>query len=146
MARIQVSAVINRPVEEVFAVLSNDENRPKWSSTTIDVKKTSEGPIGIGTTWRSVERIFRRRIERESVFTEYEPNRKITQKSTSGPVPFEVRLICEPVEGATRVIVIAEVQPSGFFKLADPLFERLRKRQFEIDLADLKQGLEAHAF
>ena len=146
MARIQVSTVINRPVEEVFGVLSNDENRPKWSSTTIDVKKTSEGPIGIGTTWRAVDRIFRRRIERESVFTEYEPNRKITQKSTSGPVPFEVRLICEPVEGATRVIVIAEAQPSGFFKLAGPLFERLRKRQFESDLADLKQGLEAHAF
>ena len=109
-------------------------------------EKTSEGPIGIGTTWRAVDRIFRRRIERESVFTEYEPNRKITQKSTSGPVPFEVRLICEPVEGATRVIVIAEAQPSGFFKLAGPLFERLRKRQFESDLADLKQGLEAHAF
>ena len=146
MARIQVSTVINRPVEEVFGVLSNEENRPKWSSTTIEVQKTSEGPIGIGTTWRSVDRIFRRRIERESVFTEYEPNRKITQKSTSGPVPFEVRLICEPVEGATRVIVIAEAQPSGFFKLAGPLFERLRKRQFESDLADLKQGLEAHAF
>ena len=109
-------------------------------------EKTSEGPIGIGTTWRAVDRIFRRRIERESVFTEYEPNRKITQKSTSGPVPFEVRLICEPVEGATRVIVIAEAQPSGFFKLAGPLFERLRKRQFETDLANLQQGLEAHAF
>jgi uncharacterized membrane protein len=146
MAGIEVSTVITRPVEEVFAVLGNEENRPKWSSTSIEVKKTSEGPIGVGTTWRAVDRIFGRRMERESVFIEYEPNRKITQKSTSGPVPFEVRSIYEPVEGGTRVIVTAEAQPSGFFKLAGPLLARMRKRQFETDLANLKALLEAHAF
>ena len=146
MAKIEVSTVINRPVEEVFAVLSNEEKRPKWSSTTIEVKKTSEGPIGVGTTWRAVDRIFGRRMERESVFTEYEPNRRIIQKSTSGPVPFEVQSIYEPVDGGTRVIVIAEAQPSGLFKLAGPLLMRIRKRQFARDLANLKAMIEAHTF
>lgn len=146
MAKIAVSTVINRPVEEVFAVLSNEENRPKWSSTTMEVKKTSEGPIGAGTTWRGVDRIFGRRMERESVFTEFEPNRKITQKSTSGPVPFEIQLMYEPVEGGTRVIVIAEAQPRGLFKLAGPLLMRLRKRQFVTDLANVKAMIEANAF
>ena len=146
MARIEISTVITRPVEEVFAVLSNEEHRPKWSSTTIEVTKTSAGPIGVGTTWRSVDRIFGRRMERESMVTEYEPNRKITQRSTSGPVPFEVRSIYEPVEEGTRVIIIAEAQPSGLFKLAGPLLERVRKRQFETDLASLKEQIEAHAF
>lgn len=146
MAKIAVSTVINRPVEEVFAVLSNEENRPKWSSTTMEVKKTSEGPIGAGTTWRGVDRIFGRRMERESVFTEFEPNRKITQKSTSGPVPFEVQLMYEPVEGGTRVIVITEAQPRGLFKLAGPLLMRLRKRQFVTDLANVKAMIEANAF
>src|SRR5215212_8073223 len=145
MARIEISTVINRPVEEVFGVLSNEEHRPKWSSTTIEVTKTSAGPIGVGTTWRTVDRIFGRRMERESVVTEYEPNRKITQKSTSGPVPFEVRFIYKPTAGGTRVIVIAEAQPSGLFKLAGPLFMRLRKRQFARDLANLKAMIEAHA-
>jgi len=124
MAKIEVSTVINRPVEEVFAVLSDEENRPKWSATTLEVKKTSQGPIGAGTTWRGVDKIFGRQMERESVFTAYEPNRKITQQSTSGPVPFEVQFMYEPVEGGTRVIVIAEAQPRGFFKLAGPLLMR----------------------
>jgi len=145
MAKIEVSTVIYRPIEEVFAVLSNEENRSKWSSTTIEVKKTSEGPIGVGTTWRGVDRIFGRQMERESVYTEYEPNRKITQKSTSGPVPFEVQFLYEPIAGGTRVIVIAEAQPSGLFKLAGPLFMRLRKRQFASDLATFKAMIEAHA-
>src|SRR6266540_2588692 len=145
MAKIEVSTVITRPLEEVFAVLSNEENRPKWSSTTIEVKKTSEGPIGVDTTWRGVDRIFGQRMERESVYTEYEPNRKITQKSTSGPVPFEVQFIYEQTAGGTRVILIAEAQPSGLFKLAGPLLMRLRKRQFARDLANLKAMIEAHA-
>jgi uncharacterized protein YndB with AHSA1/START domain len=79
MIKIEVSTVIDRPLEDVFAVLSNEENRPKWSSTSIEVKKTSEGPIGVGTTWRGVYKIFGKRMERESVYTEYEPNRKITR-------------------------------------------------------------------
>jgi len=145
MAKIEVSTVIYRPIEEVFAVLSNEENRSKWSSTTIEVKKTSEGPIGVGTTWRGVDRIFGRQMERESIYTEYEPNRKITQKSTSGPVPFKVQFIYKPTSGGTRVIVIAEAQPRGLFKLAGPLFMRLRKRQFARDLANLKAMIEAHA-
>jgi carbon monoxide dehydrogenase subunit G len=85
-------------------------------------------------------------LQRESVFTEYEPNRKITQKSTSGSVPFEVQLMCEPVEGGTRLIVIAEAQPRGLFKLVGPLLVRLRKRQFASDLANLKAMIEANAF
>jgi uncharacterized membrane protein len=148
MAKIEVSTVINRPVEEVFAVLSNEENRPKWSSTTIEVKKTSEGPIGVGTTWRAVDRIFGRRMERDSVYTAYELHRKLTQKSTSGPVPFEVQSIYEPVDGGrgTRVIIIAEAQPSGLFKLAGSFLMMIRKRQFARDLANLKAMIEAHTF
>jgi uncharacterized protein YndB with AHSA1/START domain len=146
MAKIEVSTVINRPVEDVFAVLSNEENRSKWSSTTIEVTKTSEGPIGVGTTWRGVDRIFGRQMERDSVYTEYELNRKVTQKSTSGPVPFEVQFIYEPTMGGTRVIVIAEARPRGLFKLAGALLMRIRERQFATDLATLKAMIEANAF
>lgn len=145
IAKIEVSTVISQPVEEVFAVLSNEENRPKWSATTIEVKKTSAGPIGAGTTWRGVDRIFGRRLQRASIFTEYKLNRKITQKTTSGSVPFEVQLMYESVEGGTRVIVIAEAQLSGLFKLVGPLLRRLRKRQFASDLANMKAMIESNA-
>ncbi len=65
MARLECSVTIDRPVEEVFAFLSNYENDPKWSSATVEGKKTSEGPIGVGTTWRSVSKVLGRRTEVE---------------------------------------------------------------------------------
>lgn len=145
MAKFEISTVINRPVEEVFAVMSNAENILKWQSGTIEAEKTSDGPIGVGTTWRSVSRFLGRRIESESEFTEYELNRKLGFKSKSGPIQFEVRMTFERVEGGTRINTKFEAEIGGFFKLAEPLVVSMGKRQLEGDLANLKDLMEAHA-
>ena len=51
MVKIEVSAVIDRPVEDVFAFMSNPENDPQWQSDTAETKITSQGPMGVGTTY-----------------------------------------------------------------------------------------------
>jgi len=145
MAKLEISTVINRPVEEVFAVLGNPENTPKWSSGSSEVKITSEGPIGVGTTYRSVRTFLGRRRESASEIIEYEPNRRYTHKSISGPFPLESLMTFERVEGGTRVTVTGVGEPGGFFKLAWPLLVSMMKRGFEADLANLKNLMEAHA-
>jgi uncharacterized membrane protein len=145
MARLEISTVINRPVEEVFAFLSNPENSPKWSSGSSDVKITSAGPIGVGSTYQSVRTVLGRRIESENEVTAYEPNRSYATKSKSGPVPMESRVTFERVEGGTRVTGTLVGDPGGFFKLAEPLLVSMIKRQLEADLANLKDLMEAHA-
>ena len=144
MAKLEISTVINRPVEEVFAFLSNPENDPKWRSG-IEVKKTSEGPIGVGATYRTVVTALGRRIEGEIEFTEYEPNRGYAVKSKSGPFPVENGVTFERVEGGTRVTLTTVAEPGGFFKLAEPLLVSMVKRQFEADFVNLKDLMEAHA-
>ncbi len=145
MAKLEISIVINRPVEEVFAFLSNPENGPKWSSGGAEVKKTLEGPIGVGATYRSVRTFLGQRIEGENEVTEYEPNRSYATKSKSGPFPIQGRVTFERVEGGTRVSGTLVGEPSGFFKLAEPLLVSMFKRQFEADLANLKDLMEARA-
>ena len=145
MATIEISTVINRPVEEVFAFASNYENNSKWISGVIEVKKTSEGPIGVGTTYRTVLTFLGRRVESEAECTEYEPNRRYAMKSTSGPFPVENRTTFERAEGGTWVTFSTVAEPGGFFKLAEPLLVSMVKRQFEADFANLKDRMEAHA-
>jgi uncharacterized membrane protein len=145
MAKLEISTVIKRPVEEVFAFLSNYENTPKWSSSSSEVKISSAGPLGVGTTYRTVVRFLGRRIEGETEFTEYEPNRSYAAKSISGPFPVENRVTFERVEGGTRVTFSTVAEPGGFFKLAEPLLVSMVKRQFEADFANLKDLMEAHA-
>jgi uncharacterized membrane protein len=144
MAKVEFNIVINRPVEEVFAFLSNNENFPKWASGIVEVKKTSEGPIGMGTTWRTVSAFLGQRIKTESEVTEYEPNRKYTHRSKSGPL-YQNGWSFERVEGGTAVKLVTEMEPRGFFKLAVPIVLRLLKRRFDTDLAHLKGLMNAHA-
>ena len=145
MATLDLSIVIDRPVDEVFAFASNPKNLPKWSSLSKEVKITSAGPIGVGTTYRAVVEFLGRRIEGETEFTEYEPNRSIAEKSKSGPFPVENRSTFERVDGGTRVNFTTTAEPGGFFKLTEPLLVRMIKRQFEADFANLKDLLETHS-
>lgn len=144
MLKIESSIVINRPVEEVFAVVSDIEKNPKWTSVFLEARKTSEEPIGVGTTWRVVQKFLGQRFESEVEVTEYEPNRKYALKSKSGPFPVEVRQTYEPVEGGTRFSVALEAEVGGFFKLAEPLVKTMAKRSIETDNANLKDLMEAH--
>jgi len=145
MLKIEISAVVNRPVEEVFSVASNPEDGPKWSPGLVEVKKTSEGLIGVGSTYRLVRMFLGQRIEGDVELTEYEPNRKFTQDSKSRPFPVEAQWTFDAVEGGTRVSVVLEAEPGGFFKLAEPLLRSFTKRTMETELANLKDLMEAHA-
>ncbi|HET9754969.1 MAG TPA: SRPBCC family protein [Candidatus Limnocylindrales bacterium] len=146
IATIESSIVIKRPVEEVFAFTTNFENQPKWQSRLLEVKKTSEGPIGVGTTWHAVAMFLGQRVEVSTVITEYEANRTYAGKYESGPAPAVGRLSYEPVEEGTRMTFHMETQASGFFKLTEPLMTTLMKRTTESDLATLKDLMEAGAF
>ncbi|MFQ5795356.1 MAG: SRPBCC family protein [Candidatus Bipolaricaulia bacterium] len=143
MQRIEVSVMINRPIEEVFAFAASPENDLQWQSGLLESEQTSEGPMDVGTTLRQVHKFLGRRIEMDFEVTEYEPNRKASFKNTSGPVQVEASDIFEPVEGGTKLTVVIQGETGGFFKLADPIVARMLKRQTEADLGNLKDLLEA---
>jgi hypothetical protein len=48
MTRFEQSVVINRPSEQVFDFLANPLNDPLWSSASVEIRKTSGGPVGVG--------------------------------------------------------------------------------------------------
>jgi len=145
MIKVELSVVIKRPVEEVFAFLSDLENNLKWRSSQIEVQKTSTGPIGVGTTYRMVNNVLGHRLETEAEVTEYEPNRKFTSIDKSGNFPLVAQRFFEPVKGGTRVRLVLKAEPGGFVKLAEPLVASMGKRRFETDVANLKDLMEARA-
>jgi hypothetical protein len=99
----------------------------------------------VGTTYRYVSQLLGRRIETDGEITEYEPNSKYSFKSTSGPFPIEGDLALEAAKGGTKVTLVVEADIGGFFKMAEPLVVRMIKKQFETDVTNLKDILEAAA-
>jgi uncharacterized protein YndB with AHSA1/START domain len=144
MVRAEISTTIKRPIEQVFAVMSDASRNAEWVSGAGETTKTSDGPIGVGTTWHGVGKFLGRRIETDIVYKEFEPNRKFTFEITQ---PFLATMVFtfESVAGATRVEQVVDAEPGGFFKLAGPLLVPAAKRQFKNDLDNLRDLMEGGA-
>ncbi|GAH15534.1 unnamed protein product, partial [marine sediment metagenome] len=125
MIKIETSVVINRPIEEVFAFVTDVEKLSQWSAELVEAKKTSEGSVGVGTTFSGVVKMLGRRMENDHEVSEYEPNSKFAFKVTSGPAQMEVEYTFESVADGTKFTVVAEGETGGFFKLAEPIFARM---------------------
>jgi uncharacterized membrane protein len=149
MNGFESSIVIERPVEEVFAFLADLEKDVDWRREWVDGKKTSEGPIGLGSTFRLVGKAFGSRFDVDYEMTEYAPNRIAAWKSVSGPLPLRFWRIFEPVDGGTRVTIRYEAEPRGFLELVKPLvgplLTSMGKRQLEGDLPKLTALMKARA-
>ncbi len=50
METFENTVTIQRPAEDVFAFLADFENIPRWNYAIAATKKTSPGPVGVGTT------------------------------------------------------------------------------------------------
>ena len=143
MIKSEISVVINRPVEEVFAFANDLESDPQWMAAVSERKKTSEGPVGVGTTFRDKGTLLGQKVENNYEVTEYELNAKLGIKTVSGSIQIEATSTCEPVEGGTRFTMAGDAEVAGLFKFAEPIVASMMRRQLEADLAKLKELMEA---
>lgn len=144
MRPIYIGGTINRSPEDVFAVLSNPENAPKWSASAIEETLTSPPPVRVGSTRRAVVKSYGGRTTvNTAVCTAFEPNRKLGWDSTSGLVPFSVVVDLLPVDGGTRLDSTWSFNFKGPLRLAAPLLVRMFKRAMQNDIANLKALMES---
>ncbi len=127
MINIEHSLVVNRPVEEVFAYATDVSKVPEWQTSALEARV--DGSMQAGATGAIVRKFLGRRMESTVRFNEYEPPRKLY----------------EPEGEGTRINVVMEGEPGGFFKLAEPLVERAIRREMEANFATLKDILEARS-
>ena len=143
MAKVEASVVIGKPVEEVFAHVMDVGNWPKWNTYLPSVEQTSEGPAGVGTTFRGSSQFLGRSMEWTSEVTEYRENSKMAQVVTSGSMNMQMAMFFEAVEGGTKFTMAAEGEFGGFFKLAEGMVNRKWRAQMDESLGNLKKMLEA---
>jgi hypothetical protein len=127
----------------VFSFVANFENEPKYQREPETTTKTSEGPVGLGTTFRDVVRVMGLRLESTYEIVEYEPSRSLAIKILKGQAPFTARYEFTDVEGRTEPGFSAEVYPTGLLRLIQPLLQSRLQRQFEGNFNRLKEALES---
>lgn len=133
---------INAPVEKVFAFSTDFRNNSKWQDGVIETTQTPDGPTQVGTKVRDVRTFLGQKMDSTFEVTEFEQDKKVAFKSTSGPIQFMFAQTFESTGSGTKVSVHVEMEAKGFFKLAEGALGNNLKKTFEEQSAKLKSILE----
>ena len=143
MYKFESSIFINRPQQEVFDYVTNPANNPQWQSGTESAEWTSDGPPGVGSTFKIVASLLGRKIESVVEITGWDPPNLSRIKSVGGPIPFENTVRLAAQGDGTLLTQNAQAEIGGLFKLAEGLVGKQLDKQFEANNAALKLLLEA---
>lgn len=142
MVQVEV-ATIERPVGEVFRFVEDEANIPKWDADLLKATKTSDGPIGVGTTFHLDIKPFMGASEGDGKVLSYRPNELIELQFDFGKMKPHVYHLFAEQGGSTRFTRRVEVEPSGALKIMQPMMKRMiHKRNVEY-LATLKRLIES---
>lgn len=142
---VSESVVIARPVDDVFAFVSDHENLPAWTVGVKQSRRLTDGPPAAGTRYRVVGTLLGRPVESSYQVTALDPGRGFDGTMTSPMFGFCEQYRFEPDQGGTRVSMSADVEPHGFFRFLAPVMTAGVRRQVRADHRRLKTVLERPA-
>jgi uncharacterized protein YndB with AHSA1/START domain len=142
MATFENTVTIRRAVEDVFAFLADFENIPSWNYAIVETKKTSPGPVGVGTTYRQLRSVPSRSEEGFQV-TAFEPSSRLEVHGDIGPFTATISYLLAPTDHGTRLTNVVDLESaSGVLRLVAPLAASRVKTAMAANLDTLKQLLE----
>jgi hypothetical protein len=143
METFQNTITIHRPPVEVFTFLADFQNIPSWNYAIEQTRKTSAGPVGVGTTYLQTRTIPRRSEETFHV-TIFEPPARLAIQGQVGPFHAKISYLIEPAADGTRLANDVELEPSSaLLRLIGPLAVPQVKTAVVRNLGTLKELLES---
>src|SRR5216684_3482899 len=126
---------IARPVDQLFAYLSDLSNWPQWLVGIQESRIEGSGRIGVGAKVRQVTKFLGRRFEVTGRIVEFDANKKIAMQVLTGPFPMALTMTVEGIGQESRLTTVLEADPGTYFRLAAPLVKPLLQRQLDADHA-----------
>jgi uncharacterized protein YndB with AHSA1/START domain len=121
MARgFRATVEIDKPIDEVFAFLADGENDKRFSPRVLEIRKTTEGPPGVGTVYESTVKDAGMKSKRRFELTAFEAPMRIrwTERSKNlVTVPEGGYDLAEAAGGHTQLTVFNEFRGHGLGKL-----------------------------
>jgi uncharacterized membrane protein len=139
--KVESSVVINKPLAEVFAYVTNSDNNTKWQGGVEAV--IADGPQNVvGSKYTEVRKFMGQEMKSTMEVTAFVPNAKWASKVIKGPVPFEATVTFEASGSATKMSTQVEGEPKGFFKIAEGMLAGQLEKSLQEDGERLKKLLE----
>lgn len=142
MVTIEGSTTIARPVEEVFDIVADERNEPRYNPQMTGVRKLTPGPIGPGTRWAATIASRGRPLDMELEVTDYVRPRRLATTTTMAAAEIRGALTFDDAPSGTVLRWSWDVRPKGALRLLGPVFAGQGRRQEAAIWAELKRLLE----
>lgn len=143
--KFEKSIVVNAPPDKVFAYVSDLTNTTEWGTFTTAIRQTSQGPIGVGSTFEADGKQFGKHTD-TAVVTEYVPGKKVAFETKGDTGHVRNWFALEEEGGGTRLSKVLEfIKPALLTRFAFPILMVVGPKALTNDLAKIKQILEGSA-
>lgn len=143
MIDFTIDTPIARSPEEVFDYVTDPGKLATWQTNTVSAVREDDGAMRVGSRLREVHRApGGKELESVVEVTEFERGRAFGLRVVEGSLPVDLDVTLEPSEGGTLMRLRGHGEATGAARLAQPLLQRVLKRQFAQQCATLKQVME----
>jgi hypothetical protein len=143
MVKIEESVEIKVPAEKAFAYTTEAKRWPEWQSFIVEAEQTSQGQVGIGTTFKGKNRMMGLTMKWIAKVTEYDPNTKWAKNIICGGMIINEHVTYDPIEAGIKFTIVYDMNIGGFLKLFSPMIVSSMRKETKKSLLDLKGILEA---
>jgi uncharacterized protein YndB with AHSA1/START domain len=126
------SVVLNKPVEEVFAFLTDPDRDTNWRRPNVlSSRKLTDGPLGVGTRFETVNRFLGKKETVVTEITAMEPPTLLRWKQVNkGTFVADGGYRLEPADGGgTRFTLELSGEGHGIIKPFEKAFARYQQRK-----------------
>lgn len=138
------SVLVDAPIAEEFAYITDFGNTPKWHKNMKKVGWTSQAPHGVGSTYDWIETFSGIKMDIGGIITTWEPPFSFSWKPSSSPYPLSGGWKLAEKDGATLVTRYSDNELSGIYKWLNFMMLPMAKRQVKEELQTLKRLIEAN--
>lgn len=120
MPSVERTITVEKPVDVVWAYLSDFTNTEDWDPPTVSTVRTS-GDGGVGTTYKNVSKMLGHESEVEYEVVRFEPNSVFELTGSATGLSLRDTITFEGDADTTTVTYRSEFSPHGAAKLANPV-------------------------
>ena len=136
------SLEIARPAEKVFDVVADPRNEIRYNPEMTESVKLTDGPIGVGTTFRATVLSRGRPVVVTIECTGFDRPRRFATRNVMAGWVAEGEVRCDPAAGGTLLSWDWQVSVTGPARIAGPLIGMVGRRRERRIWSRLKRLLE----
>ena len=143
MTRIAGSVTIGAPVDEVFDLVADERNEPRYNPRIARAAKVSDGPVGTGARFVAEPKGMGARGRMTTEILDYDRPHRLRNRVRSSYMEVDGTLTFEEVDGGTRLSWDWDMRLVGPLWVLAPVLAVVGPRWERRNWVDLKRYLES---